>query len=160
MTTTTTPTPLVRNVEEAEQRWFYGGGIHTMLATAADTAGAFYLSKVEMEQDKVTPLHTHPAEESFIVLEGELLIHLDGAEFSLATGGFMLAPRGVPHAFKVVSPTATIINLHTPATCEAFYLGASEPLAPGQTTGPVDFDKITESGRVNGGFELLGPPPF
>ena len=33
-------------------------------------------------------------------------------------------------------------------------------MAPGETTGPVDFDKITESGRANGGFDLVGPPPF
>ena len=160
MTIATAPRPLARNRDQLERRWFYGGGIHVMHARAADTGGAFFLSEVEMEQDKVTPLHTHPADESLYVLEGEILIHLDGEEFTLSTGGFTIAPAGVPHAFKVVSAGARVLGLHTPGTCEAFYLGASEPLAPGQTTGVVDFDKITESGRVNGGFELVGPPPF
>lgn len=160
MTTTTNTLPLVRNVEDAERRWFYGGGVHTLLARSADTGDSFYLSSVVMERDKVTPLHTHPVDESFYVVEGEILIHLDGQQFPLRAGGFALAPRGVPHAFKVVSDSATLVMLHTPGTCEAFYIGASTPLADGEDSGPVDFEKIMESGRVNGGFEPLGPPPF
>jgi hypothetical protein len=131
-----------------------------MLARAADTAGSFFMTSVVMVKDKVTPLHTHPADESLYVVVGELLIHLDGEKYSLRAGGFTLAPAGVPHAFKVVSDSATVVALHTPGTCEAFYIGASFPLAPDEDTGPVDFDKIVESGRLNGGFDLVGPPPF
>jgi quercetin dioxygenase-like cupin family protein len=160
MTTSTAPRPLVRNADQLERRWFFGGGIHVMHAMAADTGGAFFLSEVQMEEGKVTPLHTHPADESLYVLDGELLIHIDGEEFTLTSGGFSLAPAGVPHAFKVVSAGARVLDFQTPGTCEAFYLGASEPLAPGATTGVVDFDKVAESGRLNGGFELVGPPPF
>ncbi|WP_299929634.1 cupin domain-containing protein [uncultured Nocardioides sp.] len=152
--------PLVRNVEDAERRWFYGGAEQTWLAKAGDTAGSFLLATTVMVKDKVTPLHTHPADESMVVMEGELLVHLDGGQHPLRAGGFSLAPAGVPHAFKVVSESATVLFLHTPGTCEAFYLGASTPLAPGETTGPVDMSRIMESGRLNGGFELVGPPPF
>ena len=158
--TTTTSLPLVRNVEDAERRWFYGGAEQTWLARAADTSETFLLASTLMEQDKVTPLHTHPADESMFVIEGELLVHLDGEAHALRAGGFSLAPAGVPHAFKVVSETATVLFLHTPGTCEAFYLDASIPLAPGATSGPFDMSRIMESGRVNGGFEFVGPPPF
>jgi quercetin dioxygenase-like cupin family protein len=160
MSAITTPAPLIRNAADAERRWFYGGGIVTWLAKAEDTAGTFLLSETEMEQGKVTPLHTHPADESMFVLEGELLVHMDGHESILRTGGLSIAPRGVPHAFKVLSPVARVLALHTPGTCEAFYMGASEPIGPDVNSGPVDFDRITESGRLNGGFELIGPPPF
>lgn len=54
-------TPLVRNVADAEQRWFYGGGVHTWLATEADTGGTFLLFEDSMDRGKRTPLHTHPA---------------------------------------------------------------------------------------------------
>jgi quercetin dioxygenase-like cupin family protein len=158
--TTTTSLPLVRNVEDAERRWFYGGAEQTWLALASDTAESFLLATTVMVKDKVTPLHTHPADESMYVIEGELLVHLDGEEHALRAGGFSLAPAGVPHAFKIVSEEATVLFLHTPGTCEAFYLGASMPLAPGETTGPFDMSKIMESGQANGGFEFVGPPPF
>jgi len=71
-----------------------------------------------------------------------------------------LAPRGVPHAFKVESDGARVLCLHTPGTCEAFYMGASEPIGATTTSGPVDFDRIAASGQANGGITLLGPPPF
>lgn len=156
----TSALPLVRNAADAERRWFYGGGVHLWLAKAADTDGAFLLCEQQMTQDKATPLHTHPADESLYVLEGEMLVHLDGEEFTVAAGGLATAPRGVPHAFKVLSPTLRILCLHTPGTCDAFYLGASEIIGSDVDTGPVAFDRVVASARENGGFELVGPPPF
>ena len=36
----TTSAPLVRNADETENRWFYGGGVHTFTFTAyGETAG-------------------------------------------------------------------------------------------------------------------------
>ncbi len=71
-----------------------------------------------------------------------------------------VAPRGVPHAFLVLSQTARLLCLHTPGCSQAFYLGASEPLEGNSDSGPVDFDRIRVSGEDNGGIEILGPPPF
>lgn len=151
---------VVRNVESADRRWFAGGGVHTWLAGAEDTAGAFLLCEMVMAQGKATPLHTHPAAETLIVLEGELVVHLDGAEHTVRAGGLAIAPAGVPHAFLVSAGPARMLCLHTPGTCEGFYLGASDPIDASTTTGVVDFDRVLASGRDNGGFELVGPPPF
>ncbi len=160
MSAITTPAPLIRNAADAERRWFYGGGVHTWLAKSEDTAGTFLLCEIKMGGGKVTPLHTHPADESLFLLEGEILMHLDGRESVVSTGGLALAPRGVPHAFKVMSTQARVLCLHTPGTCEAFYMGASEPVGKDVETGLVDFDLVGASALANGGIELLGPPPF
>ena len=160
MTEQTMLAPVVRNAEEAEPRWFYGGGVHTWLATAEDTGGAFLLFHDVMEKGKRTPLHTHPeTEETMYVLDGEILMHMDGTESQVRTGGVVMAPRHVPHAFLVVSDTATVLALQTPGICQAFYMGASEPLTD-ETERIVDFDRIRESGEINGGIKILGPPPF
>jgi quercetin dioxygenase-like cupin family protein len=160
MNATTGPALLVRNRADARRRWFYGGGIYTWLAEAGDTDGTFLLCEIELEQGKLTPLHTHPADETLYVLEGELLMHMDGHEYAVTAGGLAFAPREVPHAFKVQSAGARILCLHTPGTCEAFYMGASEPIDDATTSGPVDFDRVAASGQSNGGITLLGPPPF
>lgn len=160
MTTSTAPVPLVRDRESAERRWFYGGGVFTWLAKAEDTGGAFLLWEDRIEQGKVTPLHTHPADETMYVLEGEIVMHLDGREHAVQTGGLALAPRGVPHAFRVVSESVRILTLHTPGTCQAFYLGASEPIDAATDSGPVDFERVAASAQQHGGIEILGPPPF
>ena len=157
---------IVRSTEEGERRWFYGGGQHIWKATSEETNGAFLLFEDRMDFGKVTPLHIHPdSDETMIVLEGEIRMHLDGDDYVIEAGGVACAPRGVPHAFMVSGADgARLLCLHTPGCCQAFYWGASEPVAaddaraPGE--GPVDMDRVRQSARVNGGIEILGPPPF
>lgn len=157
---------IVRQPGEGARRWFFGGGVHTWKATGQETAGAFLLFEDEMALNKVTPLHTHPdSDETLYVLAGEILFHMDGADHRLGTGGVAVAPRGVPHAFKVVAEGTRVLCLQTPGGAQSFYDGASESLAvedAGDGSGghQVDFGRISESGRLNGGIEILGPPPF
>jgi quercetin dioxygenase-like cupin family protein len=160
MSAPTATRSLVRNIEDADRRWFAGGGVHRWLAKAADTTEAFLLFEMVLDADKSTPLHTHPAAEALVVLEGELLVHLDGADHAVRAGGVAVAPAGVPHAFLVSAGPARVLCLHTPGTCEAFYLAASDPIDAETTTGIVDFERIAASARSTGGMTLLGPPPF
>src|SRR6266849_435540 len=146
--------PIVRGEGEGEKLWFYGGGVHTWLATNAETGGAFLLFDDVMTKGKTTPLHSHPEVD-------ETLVHIDGREQTLGSGGVAMFPRGVPHAFLVTSERARVLCLETPGSSEAFYRGASEPLTPSlQAATPVDFDRVRASAARNGGIEILGPPPF
>jgi len=153
--------PIVRPKGQGEVRWFYGGGVHTWLATSSETGGSFLLFHDLMARGKSTPLHTHPFDESAYVLEGEILLHVEGQDQKLGPGGFAMMPRGVAHAFLVTSESAAVLFLETPGSSEAFYRGASEPLTPAlEASAPMDFDRIRDSAARNGGIEILGPPPF
>jgi quercetin dioxygenase-like cupin family protein len=144
-----------------ERRWFYGGGLHIWKATSEQTGGAFLMFEFEAETGKVTPLHQHPAtDETFYMLEGEILLNLDGEERTLRAGGLVVIPRGVPHAFKVTEPHTRMLCLQTPGVDEPFYRLASEPAAPGSPPAPVDFDRIQDAAMRTGAIEILGPPPF
>ena len=100
MNDTTLP-PTIRTADEGERRWFFGGGVHTWKATADETGGAFLLFEDVMDKGKMTPLHSHPeSDETMYVLEGEILMHIEGREDRIAAGGLAVAPRGVPHAFR------------------------------------------------------------
>ena len=170
--TSTVPAAIIRAEGEGERRWFFGGGVHTWKVRAHESNGAFLLFEDSMTGGKATPLHTHPdSDETAVVLEGEILMHVDGANHHVGAGGVAVAPRGVPHAFLVLSATAKILFLHTPGCCEAFYWGASEPMptedadrtegaAGGFAEGVVDFDRVRASAQAHGGIVLLGPPPF
>lgn len=152
---------VVRGADDGEARWFYGGGVHRWKATAAETSGAFLLFEDRMDRGKVTPLHTHPSDETIVVLRGEIVVHLDGCDHSLAAGAMALAPKGVPHAFMVIADDTRLLFLHTPGSCEAFYRGASVPLDEvADSDRTVDFDRVMRSAHENGGIEILGPPPF
>ena len=168
-------TTIIRTKGQGERRWFFGGGVHTWKARAGETGGAFLLFEDQMAGGKMTPLHSHPdSDETMFILEGEILMHVDGEEHRIGAGGLAVAPRGVPHAFMVVSDSARMLCLHTPGCCEAFYWDASTPLSPDDSAdgssggsadgsapaGPVDVSKLQESDRRNAGIRLLGPPPF
>jgi quercetin dioxygenase-like cupin family protein len=159
-------TSIVRASEEGERRWFFGGGLHIWKATAEETNGAFLLFEDRMGHGKVTPLHIHPeSDETMVVLEGEIVMHLDGIEHTIDAGGIACAPRGVPHAFKVTGVDgARLLCLHTPGCCQAFYWDASEPVGVDDhrdaAAGPVDMSRVQASAKKNGGIEILGPPPF
>lgn len=158
----TTAVPIVRADGEGERRRFWGGGILTMKATAHETGGAFLLFDDEMAQGKTTPLHVHQDEdEALYVLEGEILVHIDGTAHRVGPRGFAMAPRGVPHAFVVTSPTARMLTLLTPGSAEPFYRAASEPaVADSDAAGPVDFDRVRAAAEEAGGMQVVGPPPF
>jgi len=157
----TTLAATVRDRGEGERRWFSGGGLHTWLATSDETAGAFLLFEFIGEQGKVTPLHIHPAsDETFYLLDGEIQLDLDGKRHNLSAGGVAVVPRGVPHAFMVVSASTRFLTLQTPGTDEAFYRLASEPAPDGSQPIPVDFDRVRDAAEKTGAIEIIGPPPF
>jgi quercetin dioxygenase-like cupin family protein len=150
----------VRAQGAGERRWFCGGGIHTWLATESETDGAYLLFEDALDAGKVTPLHLHPeADETFYMLEGEVRLHIDGDEQTLAVGGIAIVPRGVPHAFMVTTPTARMLCLQTPGGGEAFYRHASDPAGVGEPPMP-DFARVRAAAAATGAIELLGPPPF
>ena len=145
----------VRESGEGERRWFCGGGLMTWKVTAEETGGVFLMFEDQLDVGKVTPLHQHPdADETFYLLEGEILLDIDGEQRKLHAGGVVVLPRGVPHAFKVTTATR-MLCVQTPGSGEAFYRLASES-APT----PVDFDRIRAAAMATGAIEILGPPPF
>jgi quercetin dioxygenase-like cupin family protein len=159
-----TASPIAFAANEGEALWF-NNDLLTVKATGAETAGGFLLLEELARRGKVTPLHSHPSEEeTFYVLEGELLVHLDGAEQVVAVGGFLSVPRGVPHAYAVTSETVRSLILVTPGSgaMEAFFRDAGEPatereLPPAR---PLDIERIAAAAERTGAVEILGPPPF
>jgi quercetin dioxygenase-like cupin family protein len=153
---------IIRQAGEGEQLWFAGGGLWTLKASARDTAEAFLLVEFRAERGKVTPLHLHPDEdEGFYVLEGEVLVHVDGAEHRIGQGGVFIAPRGVAHAFMVTSKTVRLLTWQTPGTGEAFYREVTEPIrSADDISRPPDWERLRAAAERSPTIELLGPPPF
>jgi quercetin dioxygenase-like cupin family protein len=157
----TSPGPIVRAAGEGDKQSFAGGGLHTWKLLAEDTGGAFFLFEDEMTEGKCTPLHRHPeADETTYVLEGEILVQIDGVETHVGAGGMTFTPRGIPHAFLVVSKTARLLAMQTPGIGQAFYRDASHP-PTSDASDAIDMLRLQASARDNpSGIAILGPPPF
>ncbi len=153
---------IIRGEGEGEHRWFAGGGVHVMKATAEETDGAFMLLEDRMTRGKTTPLHTHPnLDETIIVLEGEILFYAEEREHRLGPRGVAVAPRGAPHAFMVTSESALILALQTPGSGEAFYREASEPASANTDPARTDWDRLRAAAQRHPDIiQILGPPPF
>jgi quercetin dioxygenase-like cupin family protein len=145
---------------EGEKVWFYGGGIHTWKATAEQTGGTVSLFEDTLVRGKTTPLHQHPDHEEIVYLiEGEIIVHREEGVRRVGAGTTIVTPRGVPHAFLVISETARLLCLNAPGASEAFYRRASVPVGTG-ADGTVDFAKIIAAAKETGSTVILGPPPF
>jgi uncharacterized protein YjlB len=107
-------------------------------------------------------MHLHPNEdEAIYVLEGELLVHIEGEQHRVGQGGLFFAPRGLPHAFMVTSETAHVLGLQTPGTGERFYRDAGDAItSPADASRPPDWARLREAAARSENIELLGPPPF
>jgi quercetin dioxygenase-like cupin family protein len=79
------------------------GAVHTELAATAFQPGG-WLQR-----------HFHSFEEAFYVLEGELVLHLGGADHRLAKGDFALLPIGVWHALgNAGDEPVRLLSVNTP----------------------------------------------
>src|SRR4051812_31276126 len=80
--------PIIRAAGEGDRQSFAGGGHHTWKLLAEDTGGAFFIFEDVMAAGKCTPLHRHPeADETVFVLDGEILVEIDGEQSHVGTGG-------------------------------------------------------------------------
>ena len=161
---TRTRRPVVLDHDKGEALWF-NNDLLTLKATGAQTDGAYLLVEEVARRGKVTPLHAHPfEEETFYMLEGEVVIHLDGDERSLRVGSLVSVPPGLAHAYLVTSEVAHSLILITPGSgaMEQFFREAGDP-APQLVlpeAGPLDIERIAAAAERTGAVEILGPPPF
>ena len=154
--------PIIRQKDEGEHLWWAGGGVFVMKANTAETDGALMLHEFRSEGGKVTPLHLHPDEdEGFYVLEGEVLVHVDGDEHRIGEGGVFIAPRGTAHAFAVTSEAVRLLAWQIPGTGEPFYRELLDPIgSPQDISRPPDWARLQKVAERSPSIEIIGPPPF
>jgi quercetin dioxygenase-like cupin family protein len=150
-------------VQNAGENLWFGGGLVTFKVTSEQSGGGLCLFEHAASRGKRTPLHLHPdSDETVYVLEGELLLHIDGVEQTAGPGTIVWVPRGVPHAFLVTSELARSLWVITPGnTMEAFYrLAGDEAVSKALPPAEIDIPRLRAAGEKTGAMKTLGPPPF
>ena len=125
------------------------------------SGGAYSLSETWGARGNMPPLHVHSrSEETFYVLEGDVRLFLGDREVELAAGQAALAPRGVPHTYRVESDRARWLVINSPAGYEQFLRAAGEP-APRDELPPAGWHSDLAAlarAAAEQGIEILGPP--
>jgi quercetin dioxygenase-like cupin family protein len=145
---------------EGEHLWFLGT-LATIRLPGEASEGRYALIEFLFPRHASPPLHTHPQDESYIVLDGRLTLQAADRRFELEPGAAAAVPMGVPHTFRVDSDTARVLVLSTPAGLERFIRDGSTP-AEAPTLPPADAprpspEQIEELFRAHGQVNC-GPP--
>ena len=116
------------SADKLQRTRYYMGGYWTFLATAADTNGQFSLIEANLRKGLEPPRHTHTHEdESFHVIEGEIVIAAGQEQYVLKTGDFLHIPKGVPHNFSLLTDKVKMLIHMVPAGLEQMFLELSQP---------------------------------
>jgi quercetin dioxygenase-like cupin family protein len=151
-----------RVVSETQPLWFLGT-LARILLDGTQTGGAFAAFEVTLPKGASPPLHSHPQDESFYVLAGEVIVWVEHEPRHCRTGALAFAPGGTPHSFRVESDTARMLVLSTPAGIEDYVRALAEPagwpcLQPLADLPRVSAERI-EAVESELGVVRHGPPP-
>lgn len=86
-----------------ELRWFGNTLVSIKLSASAGSDG---ISVIEhwMPMGDTPPMHVHHREdEVFHILDGRLRFNVGGSEMEAGAGETILAPKGIPHSYRVES---------------------------------------------------------
>jgi quercetin dioxygenase-like cupin family protein len=146
----------------SEPLWFLGT-LARLKLTGEQTGGRFALWEGVLPNGAAPPLHSHPQDETFYLLEGDVTVWVDGDESVLRVGEAAYAAAGVPHTFRVESDTARMLFLSTPAGIEDYVQALAEPAQWPWLQPPPDGPRVPPE-RIAAveaelGVRRLGPPP-
>ncbi|HEV2819349.1 MAG TPA: cupin domain-containing protein [Solirubrobacteraceae bacterium] len=145
MSATTTADPAAQELD-------FLGCRTRILVDTDDTAGRFGLvDSIEVPAGHMPPVHVHHAQdEGLYVLEGAVTFFMPGRSVDCSRGDFLLAPRGVPHAYRVGDRPARWLVISSPAGFERF-------VAEVASLQEVDPATLTAAAATYD-IEILGPP--
>ncbi len=165
-------------ITSEETLWFLGTVVRMKL-DASQTGGRFALWEGMLPRGAAPPLHSHPQDETFYLLEGRLTVWVVEPELARAEGDppewvatrgrscevgeAVCAPGGTAHTFRVESDTARMLFLSTPAGIEDFVRGLAEPAKWPWLQPPPDGPRVTAEQMAaverETGMVRFGPPP-
>ncbi len=154
-----------RQGTENPQREWHLGTLMIWHVVGAQSGNLLTLGEVLVRPGCEPPIHVHAREdETWFVLEGEVVFQRGLERIHAAAGTAVLLPRGVPHGFAVQGSFARMLHIYTPSGIEAAFQAMSVPAAgsglPPLPDGPPDPELATALERVYGerGVTFVGPP--
>jgi quercetin dioxygenase-like cupin family protein len=147
----------------SEHLWFLDTLVTVRAAHGEGSDGISLLESVAREGDS-PPLHVHETEdEVFHVLEGELALRVGNEDLHVGAGRTAVAPKGVPHTYRVQSEEARWLVVTSHGDFERMVRSLSRPAAsaelpePAGPPTPAQLDALAAACRASR-IELVGPP--
>lgn len=135
------------------------GGIFSVLLDGAATDGQLTVGRFSVAEGEAPPYHMHTREdEVFLLVKGEALVWAADKQMELSEGGIVFLPRNVPHGYRIVSETADLLMICTPAGIEGMFRHAGRDMADPRPEGfHISRDLMAEAADQFGQV-IVGPP--
>lgn len=142
------------------------GDTYRILITGKQTGGAYASIDMLIPPNGGPGPHSHAAfQESFYVMEGEVVVKTKEQTFTATKGSFVNIPKGgVVHDFKNhTDAVAHLLCVVVPAGLEAFFQEIGKSVAPGEflpppALGPDDQKRMSEIAAKHG--QTVYPPDY
>lgn len=139
------------------------GDRYRYLATREVTAGRYGIWEATVPPGGGPPPHVHSREEEgFYVIEGEVMIHVDGQQVVAGPGSFVNMPVGSTHWFRnETERPAKMLILVAPGGMEALFRKTGTPVDDhARPITPVDDEEKRRlvAFAPEFGIEILRPP--
>jgi quercetin dioxygenase-like cupin family protein len=146
--------PIVVRRGEAEAIMGGGAELH-FIARSDDTNGVWSLMENVVPRNTGAPRHCHAWAEAYYLISGQVEFDIAGETTLAGAGDFLLAPGGVPHAFRGASDDpARMLIFDIPAHTEDFFRETHREF---QQTEP-NLARIMAIGAAHG-VHILPPGP-
>lgn len=109
---------------------------------------------------QMPPLHARDEDETYRVLDGEVLFFVGTETVAAGAGDIVVAPAGVPRTFTVLTSEARWLVLTRVASLERFVdfgRAVSQAVATDEWPSEDEHASLTAMAAANG-IELIGPP--
>jgi quercetin dioxygenase-like cupin family protein len=153
-------TSIVVPPDGGEARHFLGT-LATIKIDGEQTGGRYAIFESLLPHGAAPPLHSHPQDESFYVIEGTLSAWIDGVLQRCTAGSIAFFPGGTPHTFIVESESARVLVLSTPAGIERFVRALSVPTQERRLPDDASYPDTETIKAIftKHDVAILGPPP-
>lgn len=95
-----------------------------ILMSGAETGGRFALIQMIVRREHEPPTHLHAREDEVVyVVEGTIVVSVDGERSEYKAGEAVFLPRGQEHGYLLRTDEARLLVLAVPAGIEGFYAG-------------------------------------
>ncbi len=148
----------------ANQLWFQDSLV-TIRVSMSDGQDGISVLEHRVPYGFSPPLHLHRAEDEVLhVLEGEFRVKVKDQEHRLGAGDVLLAPKGVPHTYRVESVQGgRCLTITVRGDFERFVRAVSRPAERPELPEPAgapsaDAIQALRAAAAKFGIELVGPP--
>ena len=119
-------------------------GVDVTVLAAADVTGGYEVTMQKGNAGSGPPLHSHPWDECFFVLSGEVEFNIDRRQVQAMPGTMFHLPAGTPHGFTIkVNGTTMLEFTGQGSQSTQMFTSVNNEVAPGLPTA-ADVPKLID----------------